>query len=61
MTSTETAGQSSGEERTSNLWSLLPSFDPSTDNAKEYSDKVRFLWGICPPRDRGMLAPRLAL
>ena len=52
---------SSGDEKTSNLWNLLPSFDPSTDNAKEYGDKVRFLWGICPPKDRGMLAPRLAL
>ena len=52
---------SSGDEKTSNLWSLLPSFDPSMDNAKEYGDKVRFLWGICPPKDRGMLAPRLAL
>eukprot|EP00435_Cladocopium_sp_Y103_P018919 s1103_g4.t1 len=55
-------GQPSGvDEKTSNLWSLLPSFDPSTDSAKEYADKVRFLWGICPPKDRGMLAPRLAL
>lgn len=51
----------SGDDKTSNLWGLLPSFDPSTDNAKEYGDKVRFLWGICPPKDRGMLAPRLAL
>ena len=50
-----------GDEKTSNLWSLLPSFDPSMDNAKEYADKVRFLWGICPPKDRGMLAPRLTL
>ena len=49
------------EEKTSNLWSLLPSFDPSCDSAKEYADKVRFLWGICPSKDRGMLAPRLAL
>jgi hypothetical protein len=62
--STEAGGQpsaSSGDEKTSNLWSLLPSFDPSMDNAKEYADKVRFLWGICPPKDRGMLAPRLTL
>eukprot|EP00435_Cladocopium_sp_Y103_P058128 s1760_g20.t1 len=60
----ETAGaQPSGstEEKASNLWSLLPSFDRSTDSAKEYSDKVKFLWGICPSKDRGMLAPRLAL
>ena len=49
------------EEKTSNLWSLLPSFDPSVDSAKEYADKVKFLWGICPVKDRSMLAPRLAL
>ena len=55
------ASQGATEERGSNLWSLLPSFDPSSDNAKEYADKVRFLWGICPPKDRPMLAPRLAL
>jgi hypothetical protein len=44
------------EEKTSNLWSLLPSFDPSVDSAKEYADKVKFLWGICPVKDRSMLA-----
>ena len=54
-------GQASSEERGTNLWSLLPSFDPSLDNAKEYSDKVRLLWGICPAKDKAMLAPRLAL
>ena len=56
-------GQPGGsvEEKTSNLWSLLPSFDPSVDSAKEYADKVKFLWGICPVKDRSMLAPRLAL
>ena len=51
----------SDEKVGNNLWNLLPSFDPSQDNAKEYSDKVRFLWGICPVKDRPMLAPRLAL
>ena len=52
--------QSSDEPRSS-LWGLLPSFDPSEDDAKEYADKVKFLWGVCPQRDRGMLAPRLSL
>ena len=49
------------EEKGNNLWNVLPSFDPSTDDAREYTDKVRFLHGICPQRDRGMLAPRLAM
>ena len=31
------------------------------DDAKEYSDKVLFLHGICPKKDRPMLAPRLAM
>jgi hypothetical protein len=31
------------------------------DNAKEYTDKVNFLWGICPQGQKSMLAPRLAL
>lgn len=47
--------------RTSNLWSLLPSFDPAVDDPREYSQKVRFLHGICPTKDRNMLAPRLAM
>lgn len=63
---TSTAGRGSasspGEERMNNsLWSLLPTFDPASDDAREYSQKVRFLHGICPERDRGMLAPRLAM
>ena len=53
------SGQSSDEPKSS-LWGLLPSFDPSEDDAKEYADKVKFLWGVCPQRDRGMLAPRLS-
>ena len=57
----EGMAQASGDEKGTNLWSLLPSFDPSLDNAKEYADKVRFLWGICPMKDKTMLAPRLAL
>ena len=51
----------SGDDKPSNLWSVLPSFDPSVDDAKEYADKVQFLEGICPSRDRPMLAPRLAM
>ena len=49
------------EERSSTIWSILPTFDPSTDDPKEYVDKVRFLHSICPQRDRPMLAPRLAM
>lgn len=54
-------GQGHEEKPGNSLWSLLPGFDPSIDDAKEYGDKVRFLWGICPAKDRGMLAPRLAM
>eukprot|EP00435_Cladocopium_sp_Y103_P005105 s4875_g1.t1 len=54
-------GSSSSEEAKNNLWSLLPSFDPSTDDVREYTQKVRFLHGVCPPGQRGMLAPRLAM
>ena len=55
-------GATGSEEKVgNNLWNLLPSFDPSQDNAKEYTDKVKFTWGICPVKDRPMLAPRLAL
>ena len=31
------------------------------DNVKEYVAKVKFLDGVCPPKDRSMLAPRLAM
>lgn len=54
----------SGSEEKANQaswWNLLPTFDPSVDEAREYAQKVRFLHAICPERDRGMLAPRLAL
>ena len=47
--------------KSSGIWSMLPSFDPSTDNAREYLAKVKFLDGICPKKDRPMLAPRLAM
>ena len=49
------------EERSGHSWSILPTFDPSVDDPKEYSDKIRFLHSICPPKDKPMLAPRLAL
>ena len=49
------------EDRSSGFWNLLPGFDPSSDDPREYRDKVQFLHKVCPPKDRGMLAPRLAL
>ena len=52
---------SANDDRGTGIWNLLPSFDPSTDNAREYIAKVRFLDGICPKKDRPMLAPRLAM
>eukprot|EP00435_Cladocopium_sp_Y103_P061152 s1573_g22.t1 len=58
---TESAGALSSEESKNNLWSLLPSFDPASDDVREYSQKVRFLHGVCPQSQRGMLAPRLAM
>ena len=49
------------EEKSSAIWTLLPSFDPSQDDIKEYVAKVKFVDGICPKKDRNMLAPRLAM
>ena len=43
------------------IWNLLPSFDPSIDDAREYAEKVRFIHAVCPAKDKGMLAPRLAM
>ena len=57
--STTAAG--STEDKGNNIWTLLPSFDPSEDDIREYTDKVRFLEAICPAKDKGMLAPRLAM
>ena len=57
---TTAASSSSGDDRT-NLWSILPSFDPEKDDPREYRDKVTFLHGICPKKDKPMLAPRLAM
>lgn len=52
---------SSSDEKNGGVWNLLPSFDPSVDNAREYLAKVKFIDGICPKKDRPMLAPRLAM
>ena len=57
---TSTAAGST-DEKGNNIWTLLPSFDPSEDDIREYTDKVRFLEAICPVKDKGMLAPRLAM
>ena len=55
------AATTSGEEKNNSLWNVLPSFDPSVDDPKEYVDKVKFLHAVCPQRDKPMLAPRLAM
>eukprot|EP00435_Cladocopium_sp_Y103_P015009 s850_g3.t1 len=52
---------SSSEDKGQGIWSLLPSFDPAQDNVREYIEKVKFLEAICPDKDKGMLAPRLAM
>lgn len=57
----ESASSEEPDAKGSHLWSLLPSFDPSTDEVKEYVEKVRFLQGICPQADKAMLAPRLSM
>ena len=56
-----TQGTATTEEKYSGIWGLLPSFDPTTDDPREYKDKVTFLHQICPQKDRTMLAPRLAM
>ena len=56
-----TEGAGSGDDRQSGIWSVLPSFDPAVDDIKEYVAKVKFIDGICPKKDRTMLAPRLAM
>ena len=50
-----------GEDRKSGIWSLLPSFDPASDDPRQYQDKVNFLHRICPQKEKGMLAPCLAM
>ena len=49
------------EEKWNHVWTLLPSFDPATDNVREYIEKVKFIDSICPKKDRPMLAPQLAM
>eukprot|EP00435_Cladocopium_sp_Y103_P045775 s379_g13.t1 len=49
------------EDKGSHIWTLLPTFDPASDNVKEYIEKVKFIDSICPKKDRPMLAPRLAM
>ena len=55
------AGSTQNDENGNSLWNILPSFDPQQDDPGEYLDKVSFLHGICPQKDRAMLAPRLAM
>ena len=55
------ASTTAGDDKGSSLWSILPSFDPASDDPKEYVDKVRFIHGICPAKDRPMLAQRLPI
>ena len=52
---------SGSDDKGQGIWSLLPSFDPALDNVREYIEKVKFLEAICPDKDKGMLAPRLAM
>ena len=56
-----TAASGSSDEKGSTIWNLLPSFDPAEDDIREYTEKVRFIEGICPSKDKSMLAPRLAM
>ena len=51
----------SEEKSATGLWSQLPSFDPSSDDIREFSQKARFLHGVFPVKDKGNLAPRLAM
>ena len=54
-------GPSQGDDSRNNLWGMLPSFDPAVDDVREYTQKVKFIHGICPSGQRAMLAPRLAM
>eukprot|EP00435_Cladocopium_sp_Y103_P069789 s1190_g34.t1 len=56
------SGTSAGsDERSSSLWSQLPSFDPATDDVREFAQKARFLHGVFPEKEKPNLAPRLAM
>jgi hypothetical protein len=61
MATTGEGGTSTTKDRTSSIWSILPSFDPATDDPREYVDKVKFIHSICPAKDKPMLAPRLVM
>ena len=60
-TESEGSATASTDDRGNSIWTLLPSFDPGSDDPREYRDKVLFLRGICPQKDKAMLAPRLAM
>ena len=57
----QSAASGSSDEKGSTIWNLLPSFDPAEDDIREYTEKVKFIEGICPSKDKPMLAPRLAM
>ena len=58
---TAAASGAGSDEKSNTIWVILPSFDPQSDDPKEYGDKVRFIEKICPRKDKHMLAPRLAM
>ena len=60
-TSAGATAASSGDDKSNSMWHLLPTFDPAIDDAREYAQKVRFLHGVLPQKDKGQLAPRLAM
>jgi len=55
------SAETSDEKSATGLWSQLPSFDPSVDDIREFSQKAKFLHGVFPAKDRPNLAPRLAM
>jgi hypothetical protein len=55
------SASSAGEEKSSGLWGQLPTFDPSTDDVKEFAQKARFLHGVFPEKEKKNLALRLAM
>ena len=64
MAPKEAAASSEGSDSQAggnNFWSLLPSFDPSEDDIREFSQKARFIHGVMPEKDKPNLAPRLAI
>lgn len=51
----------SDDSNKSSFWNMLPSFDPSTDDIREFSQKARFIHGVLDKKQRVNLAPRLAM